>query len=64
MRYQLEGKTSRQQIPSQLVHFELEWNGAWGLNGQVAAALMENAGKLFDDPAIEMMDVIAAKLPR
>jgi hypothetical protein len=34
------------------------------LNGQVAAALMENAGKLFDDPAIEMIDVIADKLPR
>jgi quinol monooxygenase YgiN len=33
------------------------------LNGQVAAALMENAGTLYDEPAIEKLDVLAAKLP-
>lgn len=33
------------------------------LSGQVAAALMENVGKLFGAPAIEQVDVLAAKLP-
>jgi quinol monooxygenase YgiN len=33
------------------------------LSGQVAAALMENAGKLFGEPTIEQVDVLAAKLP-
>lgn len=32
------------------------------LNGQVAAALMENVGKLFSAPTIEQVDVLAAKL--
>lgn len=35
------------------------------LSGQVAAALMENAPDLLaEDPAIENVDIIAAKLPR
>ena len=34
------------------------------LSGQVAAALMENAGELFEGPSIEQVDVIAAKLPQ
>ncbi len=33
------------------------------LSGQVAAALKENVGVLFAEPTIEMVDVIAAKLP-
>ncbi len=33
------------------------------LSGQVAAALMENAGDLFEEPTIEKLDVVAAKLP-
>jgi len=33
------------------------------LNGQVAAALGENTGKLFGDPVIEQVDVQAFKLP-
>lgn len=33
------------------------------LNGKVAAALMENAGTLYDEPSIEKLDVLAAKLP-
>jgi quinol monooxygenase YgiN len=33
------------------------------LSGQVAAALMENVGKLFGEPTIEQVDVLAAKLP-
>jgi quinol monooxygenase YgiN len=33
------------------------------LSGQVAAALMENVGKLFGEPTIEPVDVLAAKLP-
>ena len=35
------------------------------LNGQVAAALMANAADLFSKPpAIEKVDVLAAKLPK
>lgn len=34
------------------------------LSGRVAAALMENAGKLFTPPTIEQLDVIASKLPQ
>ncbi len=34
------------------------------LSGQVAAALMENVGELIEEPTIEQVDVIAAKLPR
>jgi len=34
------------------------------LGGQVAAALKENAGTLFGEPAIEELDVIASKLPK
>lgn len=33
------------------------------LNGQVAAALMENAGTLYGEPVIEKLDVLASKLP-
>ncbi|MDX6715900.1 MAG: hypothetical protein QOH30_2458, partial [Baekduia sp.] len=33
------------------------------LSGRVAAALMENAGTLFEQPTIEQLDVIASKLP-
>jgi quinol monooxygenase YgiN len=32
------------------------------LSGQVAAALMDNVGKLFGAPTIEQVDVLAAKL--
>jgi quinol monooxygenase YgiN len=34
------------------------------LSGRVAAALKENASKLFAQPTIEQLDVIAAKLPQ
>jgi hypothetical protein len=34
------------------------------LSGRVAAALKENIGELFDEPTIEQVDVIAAKLPQ
>ncbi len=34
------------------------------LSGQVAAALMENVGELIEEPTIEPVDVIAAKLSR
>jgi quinol monooxygenase YgiN len=33
------------------------------LSGKVAAALMENAGAMFEQPSIEQLDVIASKLP-
>lgn len=33
------------------------------LSGDVAAALMENTGKLYEEPVIEKVDVIAAKMP-
>lgn len=33
------------------------------LSGQVAAALMGNVGKLFGEPTIEQVDILAAKLP-
>jgi hypothetical protein len=33
------------------------------LNGQVAAALMENAGELYGQPTLEHLDVLASKLP-
>jgi quinol monooxygenase YgiN len=33
------------------------------LSGPVAAALMENVGKLYSQPTIEQVDVIAAKIP-
>lgn len=33
------------------------------LSGQVAAALMENVGELIEEPIIEQVDLIAAKLP-
>jgi quinol monooxygenase YgiN len=33
------------------------------LAGRVAAALMENAGTLFEQPTIEQLDVLACKLP-
>src|SRR6266542_685440 len=33
------------------------------LSGPVAAALMENVGKLFSAPTIEQVDILAAKLP-
>jgi quinol monooxygenase YgiN len=33
------------------------------LHGPVAAALMDNVGKLFSEPTIERVDVIAAKVP-
>lgn len=33
------------------------------LSGQVAAALMENVGELIEEPTIEQVDLIAAKLP-
>lgn len=33
------------------------------LSGQVAAALGENTGELFDEPSIEQVDVIAEKPP-
>jgi hypothetical protein len=29
----------------------------------VAAALMENVGRLFGEPTIEQVDILAAKLP-
>ncbi len=34
------------------------------LSGQVAAALMENVGEIIEEPSIEQVDLIAAKLPR
>jgi quinol monooxygenase YgiN len=34
------------------------------LSGQVAQALMENAGEMFSEPTIERLDVIASKLPQ
>jgi quinol monooxygenase YgiN len=34
------------------------------LCGKVAQELMQNAGDLFDEPGIERVDVVAAKLPR
>ena len=34
------------------------------LSGKVAEALMGNVGELIEDPVIEPVDVIAAKLPR
>lgn len=34
------------------------------LSGQVAAALMENVGELIEEPTIEQVDLIAAKLPQ
>ena len=33
------------------------------LAGRVAAALMENAGELFEEPNIEQIDIVASKLP-
>ena len=33
------------------------------LSGEVAAALQENTGELFDEPTIEKVDVIAEKPP-
>ncbi|CAN5458519.1 antibiotic biosynthesis monooxygenase [soil metagenome] len=33
------------------------------LSGRVAAALMENAGELFEQPSIEQVDILSAKLP-
>jgi quinol monooxygenase YgiN len=33
------------------------------LNGAVAAALGENAGRLFSTPVIEKVDLLATKLP-
>jgi hypothetical protein len=33
------------------------------LSGKVAEALLGNVGKLIDEPSIERVDVIAAKLP-
>jgi quinol monooxygenase YgiN len=33
------------------------------LSGRVAAALMDNVGKLFAEPTIEQVDILAAKLP-
>jgi quinol monooxygenase YgiN len=33
------------------------------LSGQVAQALADNTGELFDEPSIERIDVIATKLP-
>lgn len=33
------------------------------LSGRVAAALMDNVGKLFGEPVIEQVDLLAAKLP-
>ncbi len=33
------------------------------LSGQVAQALSDNAGELFDEPTIEQVEVIASKLP-
>ncbi len=33
------------------------------LNGEVAAALMENAGELYGQPTLEKLDVLASKLP-
>ena len=33
------------------------------LTGRVAEALMENAGKLYESPTIEQVDLIASKLP-
>ncbi len=34
------------------------------LSGQVAAALMQNVGEIIEEPTIEQVNVIAAKLPR
>lgn len=34
------------------------------LSGQVAAALMDNVGEIIEEPTIEQVDLIAAKLPR
>lgn len=34
------------------------------LAGRVAAALMDNAGEIFEEPTIEQVDVIASKLPQ
>jgi quinol monooxygenase YgiN len=34
------------------------------LSGQVSEALMENVGDLIEEPTIEQVDRIAAKLPR
>lgn len=34
------------------------------LSGPVAVALGENTGKLFEQPSMEQVDVIAAKLPQ
>ncbi|MEJ7843791.1 MAG: antibiotic biosynthesis monooxygenase, partial [Rubrobacter sp.] len=34
------------------------------LSGQVAAALMENVGELIEEPTIEQVDLVAAKLPQ
>ena len=33
------------------------------LAGDVAAALMDNVGELFEEPIIEQVDVLASKLP-
>jgi quinol monooxygenase YgiN len=33
------------------------------LNGPIAAALMASVGELVDEPVIERVDVLAAKLP-
>ncbi len=33
------------------------------LSGQVAAALMDNVGEIIEQPSIEQVDLIAAKLP-
>lgn len=34
------------------------------LSGQVAAALMDNVGETIEEPTIEQVDLIAAKLPQ
>lgn len=34
------------------------------LSGQVAAALMDSVGEIIDEPTIEQVDLIAAKLPQ
>jgi quinol monooxygenase YgiN len=34
------------------------------LGGKVAQALTQNVGELFDEPSVERVDVVAAKLPR
>lgn len=33
------------------------------LAGRLAAALMDNAGEVFEEPTIEQVDIIASKLP-